>query len=100
MDEHAQAGTARGRGPLRDAALGVALSWGAGTVQVLAAQGVGLLLGRRERADIAPRLVQRAAERLGAGCWRRASTSAMPRAGARPTPWRNGHARCGNARRG
>jgi hypothetical protein len=45
----------------RGAAIGVV----AGVVQVLAAQLVGLATGRRERTDVAPRLVQRSAERLG-----------------------------------
>lgn len=45
----------------RGAAIGVL----AGIVQILVAQFVGLALERRERTDVAPRLVQRSAERLG-----------------------------------
>ena len=37
----------------------------AGTVQVVAAQAVGLLVGRRDGADIAPRFVQRTANQFG-----------------------------------
>lgn len=61
-----------GRGqPARDlplvfmAARGTAIGIFAGIVQVLASQIVGLATGRRERTDVAPRLVQRVAERLG-----------------------------------
>ena len=44
---------------------GSALGFFAGIVQVLASQVVGLATRRRERTDVAPRLVQRIAERLG-----------------------------------
>ena len=37
----------------------------AGVVQVVVSQIVGIATGRRERTDIAPRLVERTAERLG-----------------------------------
>ena len=47
--------------PIRGAAIGCV----AGVVQILVSQGVGLATGHRERTDIAPRLVQRSAERLG-----------------------------------
>lgn len=46
-------------------ARGSALGIFAGIVQVLASQVVGLATRRRERTDVAPRLVQRIAERLG-----------------------------------
>jgi hypothetical protein len=49
----------------RDVAIGVGLGWLAGIVQVIAAQAVGLLVGRREGADIAPRFVQRTANQFG-----------------------------------
>lgn len=45
--------------------VGAAVGFFAGIPQVLVAQAVALLLGRREQADIAPRFVQRTAERLG-----------------------------------
>jgi hypothetical protein len=44
---------------------GVAAGWAAGVPQVLLAQLEGLLLGRRERADIGPRFIARAAEHEG-----------------------------------
>ena len=49
----------------RRVALGVATGLFAGIPQVLAAQTVGALVGRRDRADIGPRFVQRVAERTG-----------------------------------
>ena len=49
----------------RGATAGMAVGFLAGVPQVLAAQIVAMLLGRRERADIAPRFVQHAAEQLG-----------------------------------
>ena len=57
--------SARGGPVLFAAGRGAALGVVAGVVQVVVAQLVGLATGRRERTDIAPRLVQRAAERLG-----------------------------------
>jgi hypothetical protein len=50
---------------VRRVTAGMAVGFLAGIPQVLAAQAVALALGRRERADIAPRFVQRAAEHLG-----------------------------------
>ncbi len=44
---------------------GVTAGWIAGIPQVLVAQAVGHLLGIRERADIGPRFVRRAAEHAG-----------------------------------
>lgn len=44
---------------------GVTAGWIAGISQVLVAQVVGHLLGIRERADIGPRFVRRAAEHVG-----------------------------------
>ena len=49
----------------RGVTAGMAVGFLAGIPQVLAAQAVALLLGRRERADIAPRFVQRLAEHAG-----------------------------------
>ncbi len=49
----------------RGVTAGMTVGFLAGIPQVLAAQAVALLLGRRERADIAPRLVQRTAEHAG-----------------------------------
>jgi hypothetical protein len=65
MDNREQGGTARGARWPRDAAVGAVLGCLAGVVQVVAAQAVGLLVGRRERADIAPRFMQRTANRFG-----------------------------------
>lgn len=62
-DEHEN--SAQGGAVARRIILGTAVGFVAGIPQVLAAQAVALLLGRRERADIAPRFMQRAAERLG-----------------------------------
>jgi hypothetical protein len=56
---------ARTGGVLFSAGRGVVLGIFAGVAQVMVAQAVGLATGRRERTDIAPRLVQRTAERLG-----------------------------------
>jgi hypothetical protein len=44
---------------------GAVIGLGAAIVQVLVSQVVGFATGHRERTDIAPRLVQRSAERLG-----------------------------------
>jgi hypothetical protein len=44
---------------------GVAAGWLAGIVQVLLAQLVGLIVGRRERADVGPRFLRRASEYQG-----------------------------------
>ncbi len=44
---------------------GAAIGCVAAVVQVLVSQIVGLATGHRERTDVAPRLVQRSAERLG-----------------------------------
>lgn len=49
----------------RHVALGVATGLFAGIPQVLAAQVVGALVGKRDRADIGPRFVQRVAARTG-----------------------------------
>ncbi len=49
----------------RGVTMGMAVGFLAGIPQVLAAQVVAMALGRRERADIAPRLMQRTAEKLG-----------------------------------
>jgi hypothetical protein len=44
---------------------GVAAGWLAGIVQVTLAQLVGLVVGRRERADVGPRFLRRASEHQG-----------------------------------
>jgi len=49
----------------RGVTVGTAVGFLAGVPQVMAAQVVAMVLGRRERADIAPRFVQHAAEHLG-----------------------------------
>lgn len=58
-------GTARGPRWLRDIGVGMVTGCLAGIPQVIAAQLVGVLVGRRERADIAPRLVQNIAKQFG-----------------------------------
>ena len=57
--------TARRGHWLRDIGEGMVVGCFAGIPQVIAAQIVGGLVGRRERADIAPRLVQNTAEQFG-----------------------------------
>jgi hypothetical protein len=63
-------GTTRGHTPLdrtlvRRAALGMGAGCLAGIPQVLAAQAVGTLVGRRSQADVGPRFVQRVARLAG-----------------------------------
>jgi hypothetical protein len=65
MGKQERGSTAGGARWPRDAAVGVVLGCLAGIVQVVAAQAVGLLVGRREGADIAPRFVQRTANQFG-----------------------------------
>ena len=75
---------------------GVSAGWIAGIPQVLVAQAVGHLLGIRERADVGPRFIRRAASIQAAryrqrctGCWVASSTSSMLPCGVRPTRWRS-----------
>jgi hypothetical protein len=65
MGDERRDGTARGVRVLRDIGMGMLVGCFAGIPQVIAAQVVGALLGRRERADIAPRLMQNTAKQFG-----------------------------------
>lgn len=60
MDATERMGTTKNRSMAQRAALGAAVGVFAGVPQVLAAQLVGKLVGRRSRADIGPRFVHRA----------------------------------------
>jgi hypothetical protein len=65
IDERERDQTAGNRSLVGNAVRGGAIGLFAGIVQVVASQFVGLAVRRRERTDVAPRLVQRVAERLG-----------------------------------
>src|SRR4051794_35872221 len=65
MGDEGQSGMIRGGSWLRDVTDGAVIGCCAGIGQVVGAEAVGILVGRRERADVAPRLVQRPAERFG-----------------------------------